>query len=223
MSKRFEQVVSASLAMAAIAIGGSVVYRTFAPPPQSIAVPKARTFKAWRALDSVGYHIGGRSDAPVSIVVFSDLQCPACRYFHRVVRQSLTKYSDRVKLTFISHPLEYHEFALPGARATQCVAASGASVSRWLDLIFEKQDSLGKKSWASFAAEAGVPDSTGIARCASGTDSSSTTALQKFDSWSERAGVGATPTILVNGVVLGKTPSRAELDTIILSHARERP
>ncbi len=224
MNNTLDRAVSISLMLGVLAIGGSVVYRTFGPQSaQGKGYERAaRRFDQWRSLDSAGYLIGGSASAPVRITVFSDLECPACRSFHRIVREAVDAHPGQVKLTFVSHPLSYHRFAAPGARATHCVAASGGNVSRWIDVIFEKQDSLGLKSWGSFAQEAASPDSATVARCASGVDSSSASTLREFATWSERVGVDGTPTVLINGWVLGSPPSRLQLDTLISARSERQ-
>lgn len=136
----------------------------------------------------------------------------------------MLKYRDKIRLTFISHPLDYHKFALAGARATDCIARSRTSLSvssqselrRWIDILFEKQDSLGIKSWGSFASEAGVTDSTRIAQCARGIDSSAAPLIRNFEDWANKVGVRGTPTIVVDGLVLAEPPSRATLDSLVV-------
>lgn len=222
MSTKLDQALSVALTVAALAIGSSVVYRTFIAVPERAAgiVPAARKVKGWESLESLGYSIGGNDQASVRIVVFSDLECPACSSFHRNVRQAMLAHPNDVKFTFVSHPLDYHKFAMEGARATDCVASTGGNVSRWIDLVFSKQDSLGLKSWGSFADEAQLADSGAIASCASGADSSSMPAIREFEEWADRLRVSGTPTVLINGLMLGEPPGRTSLDSLIRINIR---
>lgn len=216
MGSKLDRITSIALTLTALAIGSSVVYRTFAQGTSTTGAVKAATkFDDWRALDSVGYVLSGGPDSPIHITVFSDLECPACRAFHRNISEAMTTYPNKVKLVYLSLPLSYHKFATPSARATHCVSQLGGDLLKWFSTVFEKQDSLGLKSWGSFAHEAGVSDSVRIQQCASSGDPGAIAAVSMFTKWSDRVGVAGTPTVLINGVVFGSPPSRAKLDTIL--------
>jgi protein-disulfide isomerase len=65
----------------------------------------------------------GADDAPLTLVVFTDYQCPFCSQFHRLTFPELKKtYIDTGKIRFISRdlPLEFHNNALLAARAARC-------------------------------------------------------------------------------------------------------
>ena len=70
----------------------------------------------------------GRPDAPVTIVEFTDLQCPFCRRFHTDVYTELKKnYVDTGKVRFVSRdfPLAFHPFAFQAAEAVRCAGDQG--------------------------------------------------------------------------------------------------
>jgi protein-disulfide isomerase len=113
---------------------------------------------------------------------------------------------------FVHYPLSQHRFAMAAARAVECAEAEG----HFADLvaaIYEKQDSLGLRSWGSYAKEAGIADTTRIVKCAS--SSSRVSRIEQGIAYGNRLGVQFTPTIVVNGWRLGGTPSKTELIRII--------
>ncbi len=70
----------------------------------------------------------GRADAPVTIVEFTDLQCPFCKRFHTDVYAELKKnYIDSGKVRFVNRdlPLDFHPFALRAAEAARCAGDQG--------------------------------------------------------------------------------------------------
>ena len=83
------------------------------------------------ALDDVGGDFLGRGDAPLTIVEFSDLQCPYCREFHATTFPQIKKeYIDPGKVRYIARdfPLDaLHPLAIAAARATGCAADQGRS------------------------------------------------------------------------------------------------
>ena len=81
-----------------------------------------------------------------------------CRSFAvKALRGILADYPADVAVIFRHWPLEYHRFAYPAARAAECAAKQGR-FDAFHDLVYDKQDSLGLKSFSSFAIESGVHD-----------------------------------------------------------------
>jgi protein-disulfide isomerase len=98
--------------------------QTAAPtqPPAPPAPPEVVT------IANVSGYILGRPDAPVTIVEFTDLQCPFCNRFATTTFDQLKKvYIDSGKVRFISRdfPLDFHPQALPAARASRCAGDQG--------------------------------------------------------------------------------------------------
>jgi protein-disulfide isomerase len=74
-----------------------------------------------------GYMLG-RPDAPLTMIEFTDLQCPFCNRFALTVFDQLKKeFIDTGKVRFISrdYPLDFHPFAMPAARASRCAGDQG--------------------------------------------------------------------------------------------------
>jgi protein-disulfide isomerase len=90
-----------------------------------------------RVTNLEGYVLG-RADAPLTMVEFTDLQCPFCRQFALGAFDEIKKnWIDTGKLRFISRdfPLEFHAQALPAARAARCAGEQGKFWEMRLSLV----------------------------------------------------------------------------------------
>ena len=91
-------------------------------------------------------HIYGAPDAPITVVEYSDYECPFCKRFHGTVKQLVDDNPGKVNWVYRHFPLEFHN---PGAQkqaeATECAAEQGGNEAFWRysDLIFERTTSNG--------------------------------------------------------------------------------
>jgi protein-disulfide isomerase len=88
--------------------------------------------------DAPAYRQKGEAGAPVIIVEFSDLQCPACRFAVKPLKDLLALYGKNVRLIFKHYPLHQHYSAWPAAIAAECAGRQG----RFWDLhdvLYDKQ------------------------------------------------------------------------------------
>jgi protein-disulfide isomerase len=79
-------------------------------------------------VDVSGVPVLGRADAPVTLVEFTDLECPFCRSFHVGTFERLKReYIDTGKVRFITRdfPLDFHPNARPAALAVRCAGEQG--------------------------------------------------------------------------------------------------
>lgn len=137
-----------------------------------------------------------------------------------MLMDAASRNNGNVKIVYVNYPLDYHEHALSGARATHCVATANGDMIKWFDTVFTKQDSIGKISWPAFALLAGVSDTAAIAACSAANSSAAVAAVRKSQAWGRQIEIDGTPTVLVNGHKLIRTPSADQLDTIIRYFAR---
>jgi hypothetical protein len=215
MSERSGKVFTAILAVSAASMAASVVYRsivgaTASTPTGLRARPDFIEF--WQDALPHTIAIGGDSAAPLTVVVISDLECPGCRAFHFSLTHVLAERSQEIRALYLSFPLPYHRFAEPAARALECAEQIG-NIRPLMDLIYEKQDSLGLKTWASFAAEAGIADTALIQRCA--TDRVRVPRIEEGRTFAERIKIEGTPTVIMNGWRYPYSPSKLDLDAAI--------
>jgi protein-disulfide isomerase len=147
-----------------------------------------------------GGHRMGPADAPVTIVEFSDFQCPACARFANNVFPTLEEvFPGKLSLVYRHWPLRMHPYAYPAARAAECAAAQGR-FEVFHDLLFQQRDSLGSKPFTQFAREAHVPDVAQFDRCASST--APVPAVEADMAEARRIGGTGTPTLVINGILL---------------------
>ena len=194
------------LCISAVTVAGSVAWRAFGKPRPTERSPAVRFrpefISGWEKALAVGIRIGDTA-ARVTIVEFTDLECPACRRFQDIMREILREHPRDVALVFVHTPLPGHRFAMQAARAAECAERMGRFFPM-IDAIFGKQDSLGIKSWGSFALEAGITDSASISACA--RDARPVGRIDAGVALAEKLEVKATPTVLVNGwMYLGPT------------------
>ena len=211
-ANRLDRVLSVAITVAAIATAAAVVHREFAPHRPAVATIAPPKFDPqWRTLLPAGHLVTGDAASPAQVVEFGDFECPFCRRFEASFQVASQRFGNRVALWFIDFPLDIHRFAQPAAHAAECAARLGAfdSMAR---VLFAKQDSFGLKPWGSYAAEAGVRDSPGFDACM--RDTSSLAMVAAGRAAGTRAGVTATPTILINGWRYAEPPSDS-LSTIL--------
>jgi protein-disulfide isomerase len=221
MGSRLDALASVCAILAALTVGSSYVYKTFvAPTPPVVgSTGVARPMEQWQQAVQVGHVIAGDSTAPSTLVIFADLECPACRGYNTTLQNAIAKHAQDLRVIYVSFPLSYHRFAMPAARATECVSRRG-KVRQWIDVLYQKQDSLGLKSWSSFAQEAGIQDTAGINLCAM-----SVAPVARIDASLElgkQVDIKGTPTIAIDGWVYPSSPSSAQIDSAVASALKRR-
>ena len=199
MKSWLDRVLSIALTIAILGMTATLFHREFireSPERRSLKdFPAPELVNEWRSLlgSSVLF---GDSGAPVIIVEFADLQCPYCREYHKDLKRLRQQFGSKVALAFVHFPLPYHPSAKLAARAFECSRPFAVS-ERFLDTVYEKQDSLGAKSWKSFAEEAGVPDTRQFEQCVS--DTASVRNVEAGIEAGRKIQVDGTPTVLING------------------------
>jgi protein-disulfide isomerase len=98
----------------------------------------------------------GKKDAPVTLVEFSDYQCPFCSRAEPLVEEALAKFPDDLKVVFKQFPLTtIHPFAMPASKAA---LAAGKQGKYWEmhKKLFENQRALGAEDLKKYAGEIGI-------------------------------------------------------------------
>jgi protein-disulfide isomerase len=164
-------------------------------------------FKAPRLKDvQVGEApIAGGQNAKVTIIEFSDFQCPFCKIAAETVGELKTKYGNKVKLAFRHFPLNIHPQARPTSEASMCVnEQSVAKFWKFHDLAFQNQKALDAASLEKYAKEVGA-NVEKFKECMSSKKFAK--AVQDDMAYGEKLGLKSTPTFFINGrLVSGALP-----------------
>lgn len=152
----------------------------------------------------------GLATAPVTVVEFTDFQCPACAAMHPVLEDVLKTYGDKVRLVVRDFPLAMHAHARKAAEAANAAHAQG-KFFEYAALLFKRQDALDVPSLKKYASELGLDRARFDAALDSGTFAGE---VRRDIIDGEMYGIDSTPTIFVNGVLL-KTLSAEDLRAAI--------
>jgi protein-disulfide isomerase len=158
----------------------------------------------------VGRPVRGNPNAPVTIVEFSDFQCPYCARGASTVDELLKKYPNDVKVVFKHFPLGFHNWAKPAAIAANCAAKQDDEAFWGLhDEFFAKQKEINASN--VMAKSRAYLESTGIdlgawGACAEKTDGAEymevAAAVDADMALGQSLGVTGTPGFFVNGTFL---------------------
>jgi protein-disulfide isomerase len=191
---------------------------SFGPQKQSLLISKDERFYIWgsvmdRSIDpdkdrmskldfSKSFYKGSKT-APVTIVEFSDLQCPNCQKGHVVLDEKLFKDypNNQVRLIFKHYPLSMHDWAEPASVAAECAGQQGNDYFwKMVDKVYGKIEEINVKNVAEktrkFSEELKL-DATKFKACVE-----SPLVLEKIRKDKQEGaavGVNATPSFLVNG------------------------
>ena len=154
----------------------------------------------------------GSADAKVTIVEYSDFECPFCaRFYSQTYGQLKDTYiaSGDVKLVFKDFPLSFHQLAEPAGIAGKCVFREEGNDAFFTfhDLVFENQQSLNVANLKVWALESGVSEAA-YNSCI--VDPEVAAQVQADFAEGQAFGVTGTPSFVINGQLLvGAQPFEA--------------
>jgi protein-disulfide isomerase len=153
----------------------------------------------------------GPPNAPITIVEFSDFQCPYCSRAEGVVAEVLRAYPDKIRLHYRDYPLPNHADAPKAAEAAHCAGDQGKYWEMHAKL-FANQPSLDVKSLKGYAKALGL-DTARFDKC---LDSGEKAAIvEEGKKAGTAAGVNGTPAFFVNGVLISGAQPFEAFKTII--------
>ena len=153
----------------------------------------------------------GPDSAPVTIVEFSDFECPFCSRALGTIEQVLAKYPEQVRLVYRHLPLAMHARARPAAIAAACADAQG-KFWPYHDLLFADRKALDDDDLASYAEKLEL-DSERFGACLA--DSATGRKVDADAAAAASVGITGTPAFLVNGILLsGAQPLEAFVKVI---------
>lgn len=212
-------VATTALVGCALAITTVVVHREFGSaggepplaPIEQIAAQGPAEVAGWRRYAASGHRMGPEN-AAVTIVVFSDFQCPACRVLAESLAEIRRRHPGRVAIVYRHFPLPIHPAAKAAAHASDCASEQGR-FEAFHDALFMEQDRIGLGDWSHFARVAHVPELAAFERCVSRVGTSAT--LERDAADGRALDVRATPTLLINGRRLTGAPRLHVLAEIV--------
>jgi protein-disulfide isomerase len=137
----------------------------------------------------------GPANAPITIVEFSDFQCPFCSRVNPTLAQVREKYGDKVRIVFRQYPLPFHQQAAKAAEASLCANEQG-KFWEMHDAMFANQQALQVEQLKAKAAELGLNAEKFNSCIDSGKHAATVQADMKDGS---AAGVNGTPAMFING------------------------
>lgn len=214
-------ILDRTMLVAAFGLLGFAAFRQLVPGGGPGGQPAARSdlpvsASAWKTISTVepvGGSGGQANAAPDhTVVVFSDFECPMCKRFEQLSLTAARKrFGDELAVVYRHWPLTYHAGARTSAIAAECARTQDAFSSMAAEL-FEAQPTLShRKEFWTLAANAGVRDSTAFADCLESPGPLQVLARDSaLRALLPREPTG-TPTILVDGIMLGRVPSPEQL------------
>ena len=187
-------VLNRSSQTAASQAGGPVVEAPVEEQPQFIRYD----------IPSEGFPEIGPQDAPITIVEFSDYQCPYCRRWHAEVYQPLlNEYPGQIRLVYRHLPLtSIHPDAFSAAEASMCAGEQNA-YWQYHDMLFSSE-TLGNSTYVQYAQDLGLDTAT-FESCIS--EHKYSEAIQADSDFAVNLGVRSTPTFFINGLaIVGAQP-----------------
>ena len=147
----------------------------------------------------------GAVNAPVTVVMFSDFQCPACSAAHPILKRVIAEYKDKVNFVVRDFPLTtIHENAFQAAQAANAANAQG-KFFEYAELLYNNQESLDNASLKKFASEIGLDRKKFDADLDGGKFADE---VRKDMADGELYGINSTPTVFVNGVKVRSLSAR---------------
>jgi protein-disulfide isomerase len=163
--------------------------------PRSTDEPPAQAGQDYRSL--------GREDAPVTMIEFTDLQCPYCaRFAQQTFPRLKSEYIDTGRLRYASRdlPLSFHAYALPAAVAARCAGEQG-QYWPYREALFARQATLDREPYDALAGELGL-DLERFQECRK--DPAQSAAVGEDVALARSHGIESTPSFVIGKVVDGQ-------------------
>ena len=156
--------------------------------------------------------VRGPADARITLITFSDYQCPICIRSEKVLTEVLAKYPKDVRLVHRHFPLDQiHPFARPAAEAAMCADEQG-KYWEFHDAIFALEGRIEATSFEAIGKQLGL-DEKALASCIA--ERRFKDFVEQDAAAGEAAGVTGTPAFFVNGIPLKGSRDAAELSRVI--------
>ncbi len=159
----------------------------------------------------------GDKDAPVTIVEFSDFECPFCsRFYKGALPELISKYVDtgKVKFVYRDFPLSFHANSKIASMAAECAKDQGGDKAYYLyhNKLYENQQSFGIESFKKWAGEQGLNQAK-FDKCLD--DEKFKDEVEKDFAEGQSYGVTGTPAFFINGRKISGAQPFSVFETIV--------
>jgi protein-disulfide isomerase len=163
--------------------------------PAAPAAPGAPPEAAVQNVEVGKAPVRGPKNAPITVIAFSDFECPFCGRVLPTLKQIEDQYAGKVRVAFKNQPLSFHPNAKPAAMAALAAHEQG-KFWEYHDKLFANQRALDRASLERYAQELGLD----MGKFKAALDSNKYEAQVSADmSEASRLGVSGTPTFFING------------------------
>jgi len=189
-----------------LAVGIANIDKIF---PTPAAAERMKNIVKMADSDIISTSYGTNPDAKVSIIDFSDFQCPACKMFSGQLRAIMEYYGDQINVDYKHFPINPNSYTL--AEASECARDYG-KFWEYHDILFESTEKHNTISLTAIATSLGI-DASEFSTCLqTGEKKEKVNTDQKVGG---QIGVKGTPTIIINGLIIEGARSFEELKEII--------
>ncbi|MEZ0391198.1 MAG: DsbA family protein [Pseudobdellovibrionaceae bacterium] len=167
--------------------------------------------------------IEGPKDAKITIVEYSDFQCPYCSRGYQTIQEVKKAYPGQVRFVFKHLPLDFHPLAMPAAKYFEAIARQDADKAyKFHDLIFQNQADLNakKEQFLKDTAKKVGADMKKLDKDLA--DASLMERINKDVAEAQKFGISGTPGFVINGVSLKGAYPFPEFKTIIDKHLESK-
>ncbi len=138
----------------------------------------------------------GPADAPVTIVMFSEFQCPFCGRAAPIIEEIMAAYKGKVRVVFKHQPLPFHKDAGPAAQASMAAGEQG-KFWEYYDLLWANQRALEREDLIGYAQKLGLD----MGRFSAALDSGKfAKVIEEDQALADKVGANGTPTFFINGI-----------------------
>jgi protein-disulfide isomerase/uncharacterized membrane protein len=165
-----------------------------------------------------GGPIKGPANAAVTIIVFTDFECPFCRKTHQKLHTLMDRFAGKIRLAFRHFPLSYHQWAGQAAEFAYCVQQQEHFWS-FADSIFAHNGQLSELILSDYVRKSGVTDMEAFNHCIQTGQGKQAVANDIAEG--KQFGIHSTPSLFINGRFFIGMPE--DIDAVIQEEIDRSP
>jgi protein-disulfide isomerase len=166
-------------------------------PTAKQQMPPSEDYNKFYSIEVGKSYVKGKKDAPVTIVAFTDFQCPFCSRFHTPFQEALKAYSGKANFIIKNYPLPFHPFAKPAAKVALAAGEQG-KYFEMADILLENQQKLNDEGYKELAKKVGL-NVDKLMKDLKDKDAEYEEILDKDTQLASTVDVRGTPTFFING------------------------